>query len=102
MIKISVIVSTYNNVSLLTRCMAGLINQTLSKSKYEIIVVDNNSTDNTKDIIKKAKKKYKIINYFFEKNQGLHNARHRGANEATGNILSFSDDDIIADKNWLA
>jgi len=48
---ISVIVTTYNRSDLLSGCLESLVNQTLDKTQYEVIVVDNNSTDNTSEVV---------------------------------------------------
>jgi GT2 family glycosyltransferase len=69
---------------------------------WELIVVDNNSKDDTKDIVEKVKRQSVIhIKYVFEEKQGLSHARNLGIKEAKGEIICFVDDDIIADSNWL-
>jgi len=98
---ISVIIPTHNRSHSLVQTLDTILKQTLDKSKYEIIVVDNNSDDDTKDTIERLEKKNKNIKYFFEPEQGLHYARHKGAKEAKAEILLFTDDDALCDKNWL-
>lgn len=70
---------------------------------YEILVVDNGSFDNTKDITESAISAYPLhqIRYLYEPEPGLLSGRHRGALEAKSEILTFVDDDIEADANWL-
>ena len=99
---ISIIISTYNRVKTLEITVESFINQNYPKDRYEIIIVDNNSSDNTKEIVSKWQKKYpSTIKYIFEKRQGLHYARNTGAKNSRGGILYYTDDDMIADENLL-
>ena len=78
-------------------CIKSLLNQTYPKDRYEIIIVDNNSTDATASIIKK----YPVI-YLSEKNiQSPYAARNKGINQAKGEIIAFTDSDCVADENWI-
>jgi len=97
---ISIIVSTYNGESYINNCLTSLVNQTLSKDKYEVIVVNNNSTDNTEEICKKHIAKYDNFKFFNENEQGLSCARNRGIKEANGEYIAFIDDDAKADSKW--
>jgi GT2 family glycosyltransferase len=69
---------------------------------FEIIIVDNNSVDNTRDIVRQwqSHDAYQI-HYFLEKKQGSSHARNRAVNEAKGTWLWFLDDDIYLDEYWL-
>ena len=102
MIKISLIVPTYNRADYLKFSLPTFVHQSLDKSLYEILVIDNNSTDKTKEItfeiLGNNNKNWK---YVFEGKQGLHYARNRGILEASGEIVVFGDDDIEADYQWL-
>ncbi|MEP0923561.1 glycosyltransferase [Leptolyngbya sp. ST-U4] len=77
--------------------------QCFSPDRFEILVVDNGSTDNTKDITRAAINEFSPhqIRYIYEPEPGLLSGRHRGALEAKGEILTFVDDDIEADPEWL-
>ena len=102
MIKLSLIVPTYNRHKFLQKSIPTFINQSLAKDIYEILIIDNNSIDDTKSISKKLLSNfYGNWRYIFEKKQGLHHARNRGILESKGNIIVFGDDDIIASKRWL-
>ncbi len=95
---ISVIVCTYNRVEYISLCIDSLLSQTFKD--YEIVVIDNNSSDGTLELIKNNYHgKIKIIN---ESNQGLSFARNCGLKNASGDIVAYIDDDAIADKDWLA
>lgn len=97
---ISVIICTYNRSDYLELALRSLVKQE-NCTDFEVIIVDNNSTDSTKDICKKFIDR-DDWNYFFEKSQGLSFARNRGIKEAKGEILAFLDDDAIANSNWIA
>ena len=102
-IKISVIVPTYDRANILPMCLDSLVKQEYPKSDFEIIIVDNNSKDNTKKVCENYIKKYPDISlrYVLEKRQGLVYARHQGAKRAKHEILSFTDDDGILSPIWL-
>lgn len=103
MIRISLVVPTYNRADYLTKSLESFTSQSLDKNSYEIILVDNNSNDNTKSVFESFVKKYTEHNwvYFFEPKQGLHYARNRGILLAKGHIVVFGDDDIEASPQWL-
>lgn len=101
-LKISVIIPTYNRANYLNKLLERLSDQSIDKNTYEVIVVDNNSIDNTKKIVNKYMKSNKIfIQYIFEKRQGLHFSRHTGAKVSNSEILAYIDDDAICNENWL-
>lgn len=103
MIKISAIICTYNNAKLLKQVILSLVNQSLDRNLYEILVVDNNSTDETVSYIKTIKNKYSFleIRLIKELNQGLGYARNKGLKSAKAEYVAFIDDDSQADKVWL-
>ncbi len=100
---ISVIVCTYNRQKYIGACLEHMANQSASSDQYEVIVIDNNSTDETARIAAQAIEQHPevTINYFLEKSVGLSHARNRGIQEAKGDILSFIDDDAFADHGYV-
>jgi glycosyltransferase involved in cell wall biosynthesis len=93
---VSVVVPVYNGERTIEECIKSLLNLEYPKEKYEIIVVDNNSADNTVEIVKKYP-----VRLLHEKKQGPYAARNLGIKNAKGEIVAFTDADCIADKGWL-
>jgi len=101
---ISIIVSTYNRSHNLPDCIQHLAAQENAEHfQWETLIVDNNSTDNTKLVAEKLQQDYAInIRYLFEPNQGLSFARNCGTRESSAEFVIFIDDDIRVKPNWLA
>lgn len=100
---ISVVICTYNRAELLKNAVQSIIEQTLAKSDYEIIIVDNNSQDGTLELLKEiqsdiSQPKIKFVN---EVKQGLGFARNTGVKKSQGTYVAFMDDDALADSKWL-
>jgi len=95
MISVSVIIPTYNEQDNIGRCLESLLSQTLTS--FEIIVVDDGSTDFTLEIVA-GFKKVKILK---QKHKGPGSARNKGAKQAKGTILVFVDADMTFEKNFL-
>jgi len=101
--KISVIVCTYNRVRFIHECLEHLKDQTLENDDYEIIVINNNSNDNTAEVVEKfiSETPQLDIKQVEELNQGLSFARNRGLQEAKYDIICYIDDDGYAKANYL-
>ncbi|NPA68473.1 MAG: glycosyltransferase [Chlorobi bacterium] len=101
-IKVSIIVCTYNRDDVIGDCLESLQNQTAGKDDFEVLIINNNSTDGTEKICSDFLNKQNNTNfkYFTEKKQGLSFARNRGIRESGGNIISFIDDDAVACKEY--
>lgn len=102
-IAISLIIPTYNRATSLKRALESAVNLDYPPERYEIIVVDNGSTDATPGVVKEARHnnpRYRL-SYVREDRLGLHNARHAGVWAAQGNILLFTDDDATFASAWL-
>ncbi len=102
--KVSVIVPTFNRSALLRQTVESLIRQEFPTDDYEILVIDNACTDDTASVIEHlaANTRDRRLRYLYEPVPGLLAGRHRGAAEARGEILAYTDDDIVADPRWLA
>jgi len=98
MLKISIVTPIYNASAHIKDCVESLLRQNFPASQYEIIFVDNNSTDYSTDLVKK----YPEIKLLSEKKQGSYATRNRGIKEASGEIIAFIDPDCIASPDWLS
>ncbi len=94
---ISVVAPAYNAQNTLDVCLQSLLDQTLSRTKYEVIIVDNGSTDKSRDIIRTYP-----VTYLFEPVPGSYRTRNAGVRIARGDVLAFIDCDCVADRAWLA
>jgi len=101
MINLSVIIPTRNRVKVLEKALDSIVSQTLSQSLFEVIVVDNGSTDDTKKIVDSFESKIENLVYIYDDIPGLHVGRHRGLLAAKADILVYGDDDIEAIPTWL-
>ena len=99
MIKYSFIVPVYNTEKYLEKCLDSLLDQTFKD--FEIIIVNDGSTDNSKNIIDNYTKKYKNIILLDQKNEGLSMARNNGVKKSSGKYLLFIDSDDYVEKDLL-
>ncbi len=101
--QITVIICTYNRSQSLRKTLGSIVAEDLPQSVgWEIVVVDNNSSDETRQVVEELRCRYpQRIRYVFEPKQGVSNARNTGIREARGEILAFIDDDETADTAWL-
>jgi len=99
--KLSVAICTYNRAAMLGKTLASLVQSSALADPWEVVVVDNNSTDSTKAVCERYSEKFPL-KYVFESRQGLSAARNRALREAEGDFLVFTDDDVIVDREWLA
>ncbi len=101
---ISVAVCTYNRSNYLGKCLYSLVHQKDVDSKdYELLVIDNNSTDETKQIVAEYKNNYPSIKiyYYLEPKIGLSHTRNRAIKEAHSEYIAYIDDDGIAYPDWI-
>jgi len=101
---VTIIVCTYNRAPLLRDALASLSAlETGGRFRYEVVVVDNASSDETSSVIEHAARNAPVpIRGVYEPREGVACARNRGINEASGQWIAFFDDDQVADPNWLA
>jgi len=103
MLNASVIICTYNRSGSLKRTLASLARmEGRDSADWELLVVDNNSKDDTRVVVDGFIRASGVnCRYLFEKEQGLSHARNRGIREAKGEIIAFTDDDVLLDRHWL-
>ena len=99
---ISVVLCTYNRCELMAASLRSLCEQTMNPSCYEIIVVDNNSIDGTKQHVAEVSRRHAYVLYCFEEKQGLSHSRNTGFRAARGRYVAYIDDDCTVPKDWLA
>jgi glycosyltransferase involved in cell wall biosynthesis len=99
---LSVVICTYNRASLLQEALQTVCAQSLAPSAYEVIVVDNNSTDATCAVVMAVTAAYPQVRYCCERQVGLSHARNRGWQEAKGDYVVYFDDDCRVPPETLA
>lgn len=101
---ITIVVCTFNRAKMLREALTSLYDlATDGGFTYEVLVVDNASTDSTQEVIAEASAASRApLRGVFESTKGIVAARNRGIREATGEWIAFFDDDQIADRRWLA
>ncbi len=98
---ISIIVCTWNRAAMLNEALGHFLQLNVpSQIRWELLVVDNNSNDDTASVVRKLSGDLPV-RYVVEPKQGLSRARNRGVAEARGGLLLFTDDDVIVDPGWL-
>jgi glycosyltransferase involved in cell wall biosynthesis len=98
---LSVIIPTRNRSTQLKKAIESLTLQTYQRENFEIIIVDNGSTDETRNVVESCKQYLPNMSYIYEPKLGLHIGRHAGLAIAKGEILVYGDDDIEAFPTWL-
>jgi glycosyltransferase involved in cell wall biosynthesis len=101
--QLSVIMSTYNRGELLGNAVRAVLAQHRAITPpFEMIVVDNNSTDGTRGIIERFAGADGRVRYIFEPQQGVSYGRNAGIREARAPLIAFTDDDVRAEPGWVA
>ncbi|MBI1344185.1 MAG: glycosyltransferase [Terrimonas sp.] len=103
-ILISVVICTYNRSAYIEDALESLTSQTLARDQYEILIIDNMSTDATAGICQSFIDRHPgfDIRYYLEPNRGLSYARNRGISESTSPIICYMDDDAEAVPHYLS
>lgn len=104
--SVSVVVPTWRRPALLERCLEALVRQTLSPSKYEIVVCDDGPDEATRTLVERIADAHRArglcVRYLpVTATQGPAGARNAGWRDARGEIIAFTDDDTIPDPHWL-
>lgn len=98
----TVIVCSYNRAESLRDTLAALLAQSTAPARaWEVIVVDNNSPDHTRDVVEQVQRGWPLLRYEFEGAQGLSYARNHGIKCARGEVILFTDDDVLPEPDWL-
>lgn len=95
--KFSIIVPFYKAGKFIEGCIQALLSQNVPPHLYEVIMVDNNTPDNSAEIVRR----YPRIRLLSQQKQGSYAARNRGLEEATGEIIVFTDPDCVPSVDWL-
>jgi len=96
--EVSVVIPTYNRSALLRDAVNSVLGQD-TRIPFEIIIVDNNSQDDTADVVRSITDPR--VRYVLEREQGNAHARNRGVVEATADVIAFIDDDVTVASDWL-
>ena len=100
--SITVVISTYNRRSLLAAALESILRQAGPEASYEVIVVDNNSTDDTRHVVQGyIEQNYSNLRYILEPRQGVSYARNTGIAHSRAPIVAFIDDDVRASNEWI-
>lgn len=100
--ELSIIVCTYNRCAALRNTLESVAALSVPDgTDWELIVVDNNSTDGTHRVAREFAGRFLHMRYLFEPRQGLSFARNRGIGNARGDIVAFIDDDVLLERDWM-
>lgn len=101
--NVSVIIPTYNRKNSLTATLDSLADLDYPKDRYEVVVVGDGSRDGTEDTIRGIKGRLPYsLSYHAQEKKGISAAKNLGIREAGGDLLVFTDDDCIFEKDWLS
>jgi len=97
---VSIIVPVFNRETTLAECITSILCQTYRN--FELLIIDNNSTDRTREIIKEFQKNDPRVVYLFESYKSPAAARNKGISYAKGNIVAMTDSDCVVSKDWIS
>ena len=100
--EVSVVIPTYNRCELLRGAVLSVLQQNAERSTFEIVVVDNNSSDDTKAVVESLiGSDSGNVSYVQEHQQGNAHARNTGIQHSRGSIIAFMDDDVVVGNTWI-
>jgi glycosyltransferase involved in cell wall biosynthesis len=100
--RVTVAIPTYNRSALLRQTLEGIARQEFPADRFETLVIDNNSRDDTARVVAGLAASWPALRCCLETKQGLDHARNRAIAEANGDIILFADDDILVEPDWIA
>ena len=98
---ISIVIPVYNDKARLKDCLESLFHQEYPEDRFEIIVVDDGSYDGTEGVLERLSRKHPNLRYFLRPHQGPAAARNFGWQQARAQIIGFTDNDCILQKDWI-
>ncbi len=98
---VSFAICTHNRAFIINKCLQSILEQKSANFIFEVLIIDNNSTDNTKKTVQPYVKQNPNFRYIFEEKIGLSHARNRAIEEARGEWIIYIDDDAILDGNYF-
>jgi GT2 family glycosyltransferase len=103
-LQATILIPTYNRADYLKKCLDAIAHLHADRRSFEVVVVDNNSTDKTREVVTDFANAHAdiAVRYVLELEQGVSNARNRGVKESAGEVICLLDDDSPPDPEWLA
>jgi glycosyltransferase involved in cell wall biosynthesis len=101
-LRVTVAVITFNRSRYLRQALGGIVRQEYPADRWEILVVDNNSADDTRDVVASFVTANPAPRRIVETRQGLDYGRNRAVEEARGDLVVLVDDDVLVEPDWLA
>ncbi|MBU2258681.1 MAG: glycosyltransferase, partial [Candidatus Omnitrophica bacterium] len=99
---VSIVIPSYNNSKFIVEAIKSIFNQSYPRDKFEIIIVDDGSTDDTRERVDGMRKSGSVsLRYFYQNNKGPAAARNLGIRNSRGEIIAFVDSDCVVSKTWL-
>src|SRR6516162_5418252 len=99
--KLSIVIPTFNRASILACTIDRIEAQTVSAENYEVIVVDNASTDDTRAVLEAKSRKYFNLKFLLQPKPGAAATRNAGLRQAASDIVLFIDNDIVAEPDLI-
>jgi len=100
--RVTVALPTHNRAGFLRQTLAGVVRQDFPRDQFEILVIDNNSRDDTRAAVAAFSGETPAPRWILETQQGLDHARNRAIAEAAGEIIILADDDILVGPDWIS
>ncbi len=100
--QVSIAICTFNRARYVKACLESIREQVKKYQDVEVLVIDNNSTDNTKEVCEQMQDEDWELRYFFEKEQGLSHARNKAIEVSRATWIAYLDDDATAHKDYLS